>query len=299
MLPRQASLPLIVLVICSAAYSQSRTECSALKSQILQRPIRYCVILPEHFDDSIREHPGQRYPVLYFLHGLGNSEQTLFNSGGWNVIQDLRQQHKIGDFFLVAPEGQRTFFINSADGKIRYGDFFLKEFMPFIEHKYPVRTDRRSRGISGISMGGYGALRFGFSHPELFGSVSAESAALITDSRKELNTAIHAGTPIGNLLGPVFGVPINEAHWNLNNPLVLARKNRALLRSTAIYFNCGQSDDLGFENGAAALHHELQAEGINHEYHLYPGDHSLEYFLGHLGDVMEFHWKSFMGMIKN
>jgi S-formylglutathione hydrolase FrmB len=74
---------------------------------------------------------------------------------------------------------------------------------------------------------------------------------------------------------------------------VLARKNGVRLHSLAIYFNCGDNDDLGFERRAAALHRELQAEGIAHEYHLYLGDHSLEYFLAHLGQVMEFHWKAF------
>jgi S-formylglutathione hydrolase FrmB len=142
-------------------------------------------------------------------------------------------------------------------------------------------------------MGGYGALRLAFAHPELFRSVSAESAALITESPKALNTAIHAGTPIGNLLGPVFGVPINEMHWRANDPFVLARKHGIRLRSVAIYFNCGRDDDLGFERGAAALHRQLQSQGVVHEYHLYPGDHSLEYFLTHLGEVMEFHWKAF------
>lgn len=295
LLRRFISLILFVLLLCATAFSESRTECSVLNSQILKWPVRYCVLLPDNYNGTTREHPGQRYPVLYFLHGLGNNEQTLFTSGGWNIIQDLRQQHKIGDFLLVAPEGRRTFFINSADGKTRYSDFFLQEFMPYIERKYPVRAERRSRGISGISMGGYGALRFAFARPELFGSVSAESAALMPESPKDLNAAIHAATPLGNLLGPVFGVPIDQAHWNANSPLVLTRKSRTRLKSLPIYFNCGQSDDLGFERGAAVLHRQLQTEGIRHEFHLYPGDHSLEYFLAHFGEVMEFHWKAFSG----
>jgi len=61
----------------------------------------------------------------------------------------------------------------------------------------------------------------------------------------------------------------------------------------AIYFNCGRSDDLGFDKGAEALDRELKAEKVAHQYHLYPGDHSLEYFLAHLGEVMEFHSKAF------
>ncbi|MCU1297340.1 MAG: putative esterase, partial [Acidobacteriaceae bacterium] len=123
--------------------------------------------------------------MLYFLHGLGENEQALFKSGGWDLIEDLRQQHKIGDFLIVAPEAKRSFYINSADGKVEYSDFFTKEFMPYIEGKYRIKHERSARAISGISMGGYGALRFAFAYPELFSSVSAQSAALITESPEE------------------------------------------------------------------------------------------------------------------
>lgn len=280
---------ILLLLLPALGFGESRIDCSAIKSSILKKSVRYCVVLPESFSPTGQ----QRYPILYFLHGLGNNEQTLFNSGGWNVIQDLRQQHKIGDFFVAAPEGGRSFFINSADGEIRYSDFFLREFIPYIEKRYPVQAERQTRGITGISMGGYGALRFAFAHTELFGSVSAESAALIPATPSELNMAIRSGTPVGNLLGPVFGQPINVIHWRANDPFVLARKNTAGIRRMLIYFNCGRSDDFGFEHGAEVLHRQLQSEKIAHQYYVYPGDHSLEYFLAHLGEVMEFHWRAF------
>ncbi len=60
-----------------------------------------------------------------------------------------------------------------------------------------------------------------------------------------------------------------------------------------IYFNCGQDDNYGFEKGAAALHDELQKRGVKHEYHSYPGDHSLTYFMAHFTEVMEFHSRAF------
>ena len=58
-------------------------------------------------------------------------------------------------------------------------------------------------------------------------------------------------------------------------------------------FNCGQDDNYGFEKGAAALHDELGKEHVKHEYHLYPGDHSITYFLSHFEEVMEFHSRAF------
>jgi len=227
------------------------------------------------------------------LHGLGDNEQTLFNSGGWTLLDDLRYQHKMGDFLIVVPEGRRSFYVNSADGSERYSDFFLQEFMPQIERKYRIRPERRSRAISGISMGGYGALRFAFAHPELFSAVSAQSAALIRETPEQLNAAANTGSPLLGVLGPVFGKPIDVAHWSANNPFLLAKRNASELRKLSIYFNCGQEDNYGFENGNAALDRELSEEHIKHEYHAYPGDHSITYFLSHFAELMEFHSKAF------
>jgi len=284
---------LLFSIAASTAAAQSRIDCNALDSHILKQVIHYCVYLPADYDSSIAKRPPKRYPVLYFLHGLGDNEQTLFNSGGWTLLEDLRNQGKMGDFLIVAPEGKRSFYINSADGSVRYNDFFLQEFLPHIEIKYRIRAGRAGRAISGISMGGYGALRFAFAHPELFSAVSAQSAALITESPQTLDSASRAGAPLAGVLAAVFGKPINVSHWNDNSPFVLAKRNAAGLKRLAIYFNCGQDDNYGFEKGAAALHDELQKEGVKHEYHPYPGDHSLTYFLSHFAEVMEFHSRAF------
>src|SRR5579863_10400110 len=184
MLRMHRFLPFLLLLAVSAS-AQSRIDCNSLKSRILEDTVRYCVLLPPGYDSS----PPKHYPVLYFLHGLGEDEKTLFNTGGWNLIEDLREQHKIGDFLIVTPEGRTTFYVNSADGKVRYSDFFLQEFIPYIETKYRIDRERQARAITGISMGGYGALRFAFAHPELFSAVSAQSAALMTESVEELNAA--------------------------------------------------------------------------------------------------------------
>jgi S-formylglutathione hydrolase FrmB len=274
------------------AHAQSRIDCDALNSRILKHPVHYCVYLPASYDAGAAKHPAQSFPVLYFLHGLGDNERTLFDSGGWTLLDDLRQQHKMGEFLIVAPEGGRSFYINSADGSTRYSDFFLQEFIPLIESKYRISKSRSNRAISGISMGGYGALRFAFAHPEMFSAVSAQSAALITESLQELDTAARSGAPLGKLLATVFGSPIEAAHWRENSPFVLAARNQAV-RKLNIYFNCGQDDNYGFEKGAAALHEQLQKAGVKHEYHLYPGDHSLSYFLAHFTEVMEFHSREF------
>ena len=282
---------LLTVFLPLACGAQSRTDCNVVNSRILKQAIHYCVQLPPDYDANNEKQ--RRYPVLYFLHGLGQNEQTLFSTGGWSLIEDLRRQHKIIDFLIVAPEGGRNFYINSVDDSFRYSDFFLQEFMPHIQSRFRIRPGRQSRAITGVSMGGYGALRFAFAHPDLFSAVSAQSAALITQTPQELNTAGESNRPLGRLLGPAFGQPINLPHWNQNSVFLLAKKNESGLRRMAIYFNCGQGDDFGFEDGTAALHKQLQGEDVRHEYHSYPGDHSLTYFLSHMGEVMEFHSRAF------
>jgi S-formylglutathione hydrolase FrmB len=280
-----------LLLLAVPAVAQSRLECSSLASKILKRNIPYCVLLPPSYDTQ----PKQTYPILYFLHGLGDNERSLLNTGAINLIDDLRAQHQIGDFLIATPAGGRTFYIDSAEGKVRYSQFFLKEFLPYIEGKYRFAKEkgRAARAISGMSMGGYGALRFAFARPDLFSSVSAESAALITDPPAELDRAIRAGTPLGALLGPVFGGPIDVAHWNANNPILLAHRNRAQLARLRIAFNCGDHDDYGFEAGASALDAQLTRDRIAHDFHLYPGGHNLPYFLSHFAELMIFHWQGF------
>ena len=287
------SISIWIACFTAGALAQGRIDCSSLDSRILKRPVRYCVQVPPSYDKKDTARPPSRYPVLYFLHGLNDDEQSFFKTGGWTLIEDLRQRGSIGDFLIVAPEGRNSFYINSADGKVRYSDFFLREFIPYIEKKYRVVPDRAGRAVSGISMGGYGALRLGFANPQLFGAVSAQSAALLTESPEGVEGAAKSQSPVVRALAQVFGDPVDVAHWRANDPFVLAKRNKAALKKSAIYFNCGQSDDYGFEKGAAALDKQLTAEGIAHQYRPYPGDHSLNYFLSHLAEVMEFHSREF------
>src|SRR5260370_4174881 len=244
----------LLLNLGPVAHAQSRIDCDAFDSKVLKHVVHYCVYLPARYDSApANQSAPQRYPVLYFLHGLGDNEQTLFNSGGWTLLDDLRRQHKIGDFLIVAPEGRRSFYINSADGSVLYSDFVLREFIPHIESKYRIHAGRSGRAISGISMGGYGALHFAFSHPEIFSAASAQSAALITESPQELNTPPHSGTPLGRVLAAVFGNPIDACNRNHNSPFVLAKKNAAWVGKLAIFIICRQDDNDGCETRAEAL----------------------------------------------
>jgi len=263
-----------------SAFASGRVECNSLSSKILGHPVPYCVVLPASFDADKTRH----FPVLYALHGLGDNEQFFVHSGLWNLIEDLRDRSELKDFLIATPAGGASFYINSKDGKVRYEDFLLQEFFPFIEKRYRAAPGRANRAISGVSMGGFGALHLAFRHPELFSSVSAHSAALI---EKLPNFLGAPQSPRSRVLGGVFGIPPDPVFWNANSPLTLARA--ANLSALKIYFDCGDQDDYGFDAGAAALDKILSSRKIPHEFHLYPGHHDPAYFAEHIPASLAFH----------
>jgi S-formylglutathione hydrolase FrmB len=282
----------LVLAFCALTFSSSgraagRAECRNAPSKILGHPVPYCVLLPPSYDVS----KTSRYPILYYFHGLGGDEQTLVSGGGWDLIQDLWDRRQIGEFVIAAPAAGRSFYINSRDGRARYEDFLLREFFPLIESNYRISPGRAHRGVTGMSMGGYGSLRLAFAHPELFGSVSAHSPALIAKlPRAEFDRQDSFG--VLRVLGSAFGNPFDAAFWERNSPFTIVR-NSPKPSGLAVYFDCGTEDDFGFYQGAKAFHDLLDSRGIPHEFHLYPGRHDWPYFAGHFPASLQFHSRAF------
>jgi S-formylglutathione hydrolase FrmB len=277
----------LLLGATAPAHAQGRAECSVIKSEILARNVRYCAFLPASFDQD----KAKKFPVLYYLHGLGDNEQSLLNLGGWDMIEELRRQGKVGEFIVLAPAGGHTFFINSADGKIRYEDFLMKEFMPQMEKKYRAESTRATRGITGISMGGYGALRLAFKFPNQFEAVSAQMPALIAEIPESFYGG-GPGSPAGVMV-EAFGNPFNVDYFDRNNVFGFAKKDPAAeLKELKIYFDVGNNDDFGFEEGAERLHKLLDHRGIPNEFHVYPGRHDPQFVMRHFSSVVEFQWKA-------
>ena len=281
-----ATLFLLLVCTLSTHAATGRVECNSVPSKILARAVPYCVVLTPSFDADKSRH----FPVLYFLHGLGDNEQFLVHSGMWNVVEDMRDKHELKDFLIATPDGGSGFYINSKDGKRRYEDFLIEEFLPFIEKRYRVSLGRANRAIGGVSMGGYGALHLAFRHPQLFCSVSAHSAALVetipsfaADAQRSMHTRVFGG---------VFGNPLDPAFWQQNSPLTLAHS--ANLAGLKIYFDCGEQDDYHFEMGATALDKILTARHIPHEFHLYPGLHDYTYFAAHIPASLSFASRLFL-----
>jgi S-formylglutathione hydrolase FrmB len=274
------------ILLAPTVRATTRAECVSLPSKILARAVPYCVLLPPSYDTE----KTRRYPILYLLHGLGDNDQLLIHSGGMNLVEDLWERKQMGEFLIVTPDASMSFYINSQDGKRRYEDFFLQEFMPGVEKRYRARAGRGSRGIAGISMGGYGALHIAFRQPHLFAAVGSHSAALI---EKLPNISAQNSRQMSQLrvLGDAFGSPFDAAFWNQNDPLTIART--ANLAGLKIYFDCGSEDDYGFDSGATALDKLLTSRHIPHDFHLYPGGHDWEYFAQHLPALLEFEFHAF------
>jgi S-formylglutathione hydrolase FrmB len=253
----KALLPYLLLLTSGTAMAAGRIECASVKSATLKTSIPYCALLPPSYEKS----KDKKFPVLYFLHGLGDNEQSLINSGGWALIESLQDKKQIGEFVIITPAAGRSFYINSKGNKFLYEDFFIKEFIPGMEKKYRIGTTRAQRGISGVSMGGYGALRFAFKYPHSM------------------------------ILGGAFGNPPDAAFWETNSPFHFAKT--ANVNGLKIYFDCGSQDSYGFDAGTQALDKLLTSRKIAHESHIYPGGHSWQYVAEHLDKSLQFQSRAF------
>ena len=259
-----------------AAPEAGRVECRAVPSTILKRSVRYCALLPPLFD----AHPPRHYPIVYELHGLGDNEQMLVQSGGWELVEQFREQKKIGEMIIVTPDAGRSFYVNSRDGKEPYEDFFIKEFVPAIEKRYRAGGSRAARAIGGFSMGGYGALRFAFKYPQMFAAVAVHSAALFEDLPGDV-------TALFGMNFRAFGSPLDRDYWKRNTPFALARAS-ANLTQLQVYLDCGLQDDYGFDAGTKVLHQILDQKKIPNQFHLYPGGHNWQYVADHFEASLEF-----------
>ena len=280
-----------IFAACAAAMllalpAAAAVECEAVSSAILGRPVGVCVALPASYSSGEK-----RFPTLYFLHGLFENERSWSEHGGMRILEEVWSQGEAGEFIVILPDGGKTFYVNSYDGHERYEDFFVRELVPWVDQKFRTIATASARGISGTSMGGYGALHLAMEPSDVFGSASAHSAALIPEIPDPLPTTGRWGC-YGKVLQSPFGSPLNTQYFDRNNPLTLAEKP-SRFRHLKVYFDCGENDRYGFEGGAEMLHKKLQAASFDHEFVLRPGDHGWSYLSQYLRFSILFHWRSF------
>lgn len=259
-------------------------ESLEMKSQILGKTVKYNVYFPADYETSQR-----RYPVLYLLHGYTDNETAWIQFGEANRIADrLSKSEDIADMLIVMPDAGVSWYINSADGKTMYDDFFVKEFIPSIDAMYRTRAEKAYRGVAGLSMGGGGTLLFALKHPELFAAAAPLSAAIWT-KQDILNM------PDARWNG-LYGkdekgeARLQSSHYLANSILDLVKnadtKKLEALRTIRYYIDCGDDDFL--IKGNMELHAAMIDAKIPHEFRIRDGVHNWSYWRGSLPEVLKF-----------
>lgn len=270
----------------NAPAAPTTLDCSQIQSTILARSVNYCVALPADYQSS-----NKRYPVLYFLHGMFEDDRSWAERGGKELLDSMLAKGEIGPFLVVMPDAGKTFYVNSFDGKDRYEDFFTGEFIPYIDQHYRTIAKPAERGLFGVSMGGFGSLHIGLRHADLFGAVSAQSAALLPKFPNPFPATRRWQFYAQVLQGP-FGSPLNEAYFEANNPITLAEHPEAF-QNLKLYFDCGDHDRYGFQEGNELLDQVLTSKHFPHQFALRNGDHGWSYEADYMHYALTFHWQAF------
>jgi enterochelin esterase-like enzyme len=284
---------LILLFVCTfviGSFAQGFVkEKQVIKSTILNKEVHYSIFLPSDYYTSERA-----YPVTYLLHGYGDADDGWIQFGEVNrLADDAIKAGKIPPMIIVTPDGFTSFYINGADGKLNYEDFFIKELIPHIEKIYKVKAERRFRGIAGLSMGGYGSLLYALKYPNLFVASAPLSAAVWTDNDIiNLDEGMFNGL-FGNSMGKnLKGNDRLTPAWLSNSPLaIIEKKTKEELSAVRYWIDCGDDDFLTIGN--AQLHIALTNKNVPHEFRMRDGAHNWTYWRTGIIDALSFIGDSF------
>ena len=257
---------LVSAVIAAASSAGADVLATRFYSESLKREVACAVHLPPSYATG-----NKTYPAVYALHGLFESSQFWERRGLSAQLDDLWARQVLPEFVLVAIDGGNSFFVNSPLGA--YEDLVTRDTIAHVEGTYRVRKERAGRGLLGVSMGGYAALRIAMSHPDLFAAVATHSAMLLAGPPRPGQGAAPQHLAA---FARVFGEPPDLALWKANDPLDWATRASAA-SLPALSFDCGDRDRYGLAAGNEELHRRLESRKISHEFALHPGDHGYEY----------------------
>ena len=269
---------LVLLLVPVSVYAQRDPPTSEieLKSALLGRTISYRILYPVKYYAADKR--DTRFPVLYLLHGLtGHSNDWLEKTrvAGYATHYDL---------FIVMVEGGNGWYTDSATVPAdKYESYILSELIPDVEKRFRVSTQREGRAIAGLSMGGYGAMKFGLKHPEMFAMAASMSGAFGAASWTEKD--LKDPGVIRDSLLQTFGAPDSPTRA-ANDVFKLAREVSAkkIAPLPYFYFDCGTEDFLfGNNRELASLFVELK---IPHEYRQLPGTHAWPYWDAQVQEIL-------------
>jgi S-formylglutathione hydrolase FrmB len=254
-----------------------RVETAQLKSRLVGATLPYRVVLPVNYEaETERE---RRYPVLYLLHGLAGHYSDWTERSG---LVAYAAQYRL---IIVTPEGNDGWYTDSpVDPSQRYESYIVQELIPEVDAHYRTIKAREGRAIAGLSMGGYGALKFGIKHPEMFSFAGSLSGALRAAwTRSELTS--YSWTLVPDTLKRAFGPEENGAH-TANDIFRLLREVPAERIPSLPYFylDCGTEDPL--ISSSRELSGILLERKIPHEYRELPGKHEWPYWDAQVRDLL-------------
>lgn len=243
----------------------SHVETIQFQSALIGKTLPYNVILPGDYGTS-----ATRYPVLYLLHGWAA------HYADWSTrtnVADYASQYRM---IVVMPEGNDGWYSDSATiATDKYESYILQELIPDVQRRYRTIESRYGRGIAGLSMGGYGALKFGLKSPGTFAFAGSLSGALAATTWTEDDLKAFKGINVS--LVAAFGS--GDAPQRKANDIFEITRGISATRAAALpyfYFDCGTEDFfLAANEQFAAL---LTEKKIAHEFRELPGTHSWQYW---------------------
>lgn len=277
---------LCVLLVYAGVYAQQGVlkESISMSSKIMGTNVKYSVYLPPDYGLTNRS-----YPVLYLLHGYTDDETAWVQFGEASSIADkLIQSGTVPPMIIVMPDGGVSFYLNSYDGKTKYEDFMVQEFIPFVDANYRTRTKREFRAVAGLSMGGYGSLLLSMKHPDLFVAAAPLSAAVLNDDEVTAIPEKDWNYVWGGLMGKdLKGKDRLNTQWYQNSIIKIAETTPLNeLKKVAYYIDCGDDDFL--IKGNMSLHAVLTDRKVPHEFRVRDGAHNWTYWRTALPAVLQF-----------
>ena len=279
------------LMISILGFSQGKIiESLSIQSKILGKAVKYSIYLPADYETSQRH-----YPALYLLHGYSDDET------GWTQFGEVQKitnetiaKGDATQMIIVMPDAGVSWYINDAAGKVPFEDFFVKEFIPYIDSVYKTRNKKEYRAVAGLSMGGYGSLIYGTKHPELFAACAPLSAAVWNDDHiAGMSTSDWTNYKFNELFGTnLEGKKHLTETWYKNSILkIIATTPAEKLNTVRFYIDCGDDDFL--IKGNMELHALLTDRKVNHEFRVRDGSHNWTYWRTALPEVLKFVSESF------
>ena len=237
------------------------------------KTLPYNVLLPVDYQQPATK--TKRYPVVYLLHGLTGHYTN------WLEKTQLANYAASYDFIIVTPEGNDGWYTDSATVPTdKYESYILQELIPDVEKRFRAGSKREDRAIAGLSMGGYGAIKFGLKHPDKFAFAASLSGAFSAASWTEQD--LKDSGAARNSVMQTFG-PANSETRAANDVLKLAREAKPELLPY-LFIDCGTEDFLFNDNRQFVT--LLLERKIKHEYRQLPGSHSWQFWDSEVQDVL-------------